>query len=178
MATGHAGFEEGFRLEMLELRARHAELIDMTSYGDAVDYGRRAARSALAGAIWEKSLGDRYNTTEVGKLLDVSRQALHKRVAAGKLLGIASRSTTWFPTWQFERVNDRTRVRPIVEQLLAVFQEKLGEVQPRTVVSWVTTPQEALLGGETPLELILQNDPAANERLLRAADRAVSRLAQ
>jgi len=87
----------GFADEVARLPA---EVIVMLAPDEARSLGRRCARSGLASLIWASRLGDTLNTTEVSKRLKISRQALAKRMAAGTVLGIPGRTTTYYPIWQ------------------------------------------------------------------------------
>ena len=140
---------------------------------DAIELGRRAARYALAPLLWRVAAGDVLNTSEVTELLDVSRQALAKRVRHRSLLAIAGRGMTYFPVWQFDL--DRHEVRPIVKDVLQIFLETLGDVDPLMVVSWSRSPQYEELDGLTPQEWIEKG--GADDALKLSAKRAASSLA-
>ena len=139
----------------------------------AYDYGYRAARFAIAPAVWAKAVGDRFDTAALMAWLGVSRQALHKRTAAGSLIEIPGRRTTYYPKWQFDL--EARDVRPVVRQLTAAFMEELGEANPIVIAAWATTPQEDLHG----LSAAEAIDKGLDEsELIRAAHRAAGRLAE
>lgn len=111
------------------------------------------------------------NTTTAGLLLGVSRQALHKSVAAGRLFGVPGRGTTWFPAWQFTA--DR-RVRPVVRAILAAFAAEDARVDPWAVLSWSGTAQPEL-DGARPADRIADGGPEGP--VLTAAGQAARALA-
>lgn len=164
---------KNFEAELYGATAEHL-LEEVVSEDQAIEYARQAARGVLAPLAWSKAVGSRLNTTEVVTLLDVTRQALAKRVAAGTLLGLPGRGTTYYPTWQFDF--ERRVVRPEVGDVLDIFAETAADVDPLTIATWATTPQPEDLGGETPagwLEGGLDPGPVF-EAVRRAAKRLAS----
>lgn len=168
--------EEGFQQEfnsLLDSRPEVGDALAMLGSEEAEELGRRAARTLLAPVLWRALAGDVFDTTQVCELLDISRQAIAKRVRHQSLLGIPGQRTTYFPVWQFDL--DRSEVRPVVKDVLRVFHEALGTVDPLVVVSWSRSPQHDELEGLSPQEWI---EKGRDERTLRlAAQRAATALA-
>lgn len=152
----------------------HAELLGKLDDEEVVRLGQRAAAQVLASARWSQVAGDRLETTQVARLLGVTRQALAKRQSTGSLLGLSGDGTTWYPTWQFDI--DEARIRPEVRDLIGAFRERLDNVDPLVIAAWATTPQDEDLSGETPAQwLRAGRDP---DPLRRAAERAAAHLAR
>lgn len=167
--------EEGFEQEFSSiLRSRAGVEEGLLSLGDqeAVDLGRRAAREALAPLLWKTLAGDVIDTTQVGELLEISRQAINKRVRHRSLLALRGQRTTYFPTWQFDL--DRRQVRPVVKDVLQVFADALGEFDPLMVVSWSHSPQYEELDGLTPQEWVEKD--GSDDALKLSAKRAAAAL--
>lgn len=141
---------------------------------EAVRLGRRAAEQVLAAASWSQIVGDRLDTTQVARLLGVTRQALAKRQTTGSLLGLPGDGTTWYPTWQFDI--DAARIRPEVRDLIGAFRDRLDDVDPLVIAAWATTSQDEDLAGDAPVQwLRAGRDP---DQLRQAAERAAARLAR
>lgn len=135
---------------------------------DAISYALGAARS-------RRLLGeDRLDTSDTALLLGVTRQALHKRVRAGIILGVPGRGTTWFPAWQFGP--DRT-TRPVIARVLSAFAtaDPDRRADPWNVLSWADTAQPEL-NGARPADAIADGDH--DEQVLDAAVAAARDLAQ
>ena len=176
MADVQGSFEEGFRYGLAELLVEMPELekaLQDIAAEEAVEYGRTAARQAVAPALWRMLAGEVLSTEQVRELLGVSRQALNKRVTKGTLLGLPGERTTLFPAWQFDASGE---VRPAVSVVLREFRDRLGDdVDPRIVLSWASARQPEL-EGEAPADWIrADGDTAA---LKRAAERAAEALAR
>lgn len=168
--------EEGFEREvssMVHSREGLAEALAGLDDSDAFELGRRGAREALAPLVWRAVAGEVLDTTQLTELLQVSRQAIAKRVRHHSLLAVAGRGVTYFPIWQFDL--DERRVRPVVKEMLDVFADALGDVDPLIVLSWARSPQHDELEGLTPQEWIEKD---GNEEALKlAARRAAASLA-
>ena len=156
----------------VEALASDAEPLGKLETHEAKRLGRRAASQVLAAARWSQVVGDRLDTTQVTRLLGVTRQALAKRQQTGSLLGLPGDGTTWYPTWQFDAAD--ARIRPEVRDLIGAFRDRLDKVDPLLIAAWATTPQEEDLAGDTPAHwLRAGRDP---DQLRRAAERAATRL--
>jgi transcriptional regulator of acetoin/glycerol metabolism len=170
--------EKGFQEELGQILSENQHdirflLEEQVPEDVALDLGRRAARHALAPLLWKAVVGDVLDTSQVAELLDVSRQALSKRVRNHSLLAIPGRGITYFPKWQFDI--DQGEVRPVVKDVLHQFASALGQFDPLVVVSWSRSPQHEELDGLTPQEWIEKG--GGNEPLTLSAQRAASKLA-
>jgi hypothetical protein len=162
-------------IQAFQRRIANSPFLDGVDEHEARRLGREAAEVVLRPLVWRHLLGeDRLDTTQVARLLGVTRQAIHKRVQAGHLFGVPGRGTTWFPAWQFDV--EGTRVYPVVPQLLTVWNESLGpeKLDPVAILSWSRTPQPEL-DGRTPDEWIALGKPDAE--VLEAARQAAQALA-
>lgn len=157
---------EGFNERLVALLKRHEKLLGDLDDEAAKARGAEGADAALAPLIWAAAVGERWPTSTVTEFLHVTRQALHKRLAKGTILGLPGNGTTWFPTWQFDA--DAREVRPIVGEVLAAFRDELGSADPFTVASWATSPQPEL--GMSPEDWLASGkDPAEVVRVARRA---------
>lgn len=173
MADTVSLLEQGFLDGVAALLERVPELEDVlgeASPDEVRAHGYDAAQRALAPLVWRAVTGEALTTEQVRHLLGVSRQALHKRIAAGSLIGVPFDRTTLFPTWQF----DGDGIRAIVSAIVDTFRREVGEdVDPRMIASWATTPQPEL-DDETPAEFLRHHrDDVA---VVRAAERAAAAL--
>lgn len=159
---------------VLKAVGAEAHSLDRLSADDALDVGFQAARSALASLRWSQVIGERLSTTEVTDLLQVSRQALAKRVQSGSLFALPGLRTTWYPAWQFDRA--RRDVRHCVRDIVAEFRNALDkDVDPFTVATWMNTPNDEL-DGITPAAWIVNRTTPAP--VIDSAREFAARLAQ
>jgi hypothetical protein len=164
-----AALKEGFGERLVALVDRHKDAISELSVDDARRLGAQGADAAVAPLVWAVAIGERWPTTTVTEFLHVTRQALHKRVVNGTVLGVPGRGTTWFPVWQFDL--EAHEVRPVVAEVIAAFREELGSVDPLVIASWATTnqpefsmsPEDWLAAGKDPAEVVLIAGRAASE---------------
>lgn len=167
-----AGLCEGFNERLGALLERHGKLLSDLSYEEAKGLGGQGADAAVAPLIWVAAVGDRWSTSTVTEFLHVTRQALHKRLAKGTILGLPGTGTTWFPVWQFDA--ERREVRPIAAEVIAAFREELGPPDPFLVASWATSPQPEL--EMSPEDWLSSGkDPAEVVRVARRAAAELSR---
>jgi hypothetical protein len=164
----------GFRAQ-LALYPDH--LIANVALERASSYGRRAARAAIAPAIWVVRGQERWDTGEAVAHLGISRQALAKRVANGTLIGLPGKGTTYYPVWQFDLSADPPRVRPAIAAALTAWAEEAGRVDPFAITAWAGTEQTEL-GDATPIALLDKGTADADERVVFSARVAAARLAQ
>jgi hypothetical protein len=169
MADSLDNMIKGFR-DALEA-APHELIVDVQPEL-AYEYGRQAAKAALAPIAWAAAVGDFLDTSQATAVLGVSRQALNKRLAAGSLIGLPAQGTTHFPKWQFDMEAGAVRVE--VRDITLPFLEELGTVDHFVVAAWAQTEQSDL-NGATPSAWVL--DGKDRGKLLRAARRAATRLA-
>lgn len=142
--------------------------------GEATRLGRAAAERVLASIRWTQIVGDQIDTTQATKILGVTRQALAKRQESGSILGIPGDGTTWYPTWQFDRVG--ATVRPEVREIIGAFRDQLGDVDTFVIAAWATTPQPEDLDDLTPARWLIEGRDSS--RLRAAAERAAAGLAR
>lgn len=161
---------DGFMERIGVLVERHKEAVSALSDEDARQLGAQGADAALAPVVWAAAVGERWPTTMVAEFLHVTRQALHKRIANGTVLGLPGRGTTWFPTWQFDL--DAHEIRSVVADVIAAFVDELGTVNPLVIASWVTTTQPEL--GLSPEEWL--NAGKDQAEVVRIAKRAAAEL--
>jgi len=164
------------------LAAAFAEGVnDVWASGDideaVIDSARDAGRRFAAGRRWAEVTGDRIDTATARKLLDITRQALHRRIQAGTLIAVPGTSTSWFPTWQFTTGSkEELQVRPVVARIVQAFRDLLGDdLSPFDLISWADTPQPEL-DGVAPREWV--KDGGDDEPVVLAAERAAAALAQ
>ncbi|MDV2981619.1 UNVERIFIED_CONTAM: hypothetical protein Q9R71_31040 [Actinomycetes bacterium ARC8] len=87
-------------------------------------------------------VGPFYDTAGLTSWLVVTRQALEKRIAAGKLLAcVTSDRVRLYPVWQF---TDSGKLLPGLAEVLAALRQ--GTVDGWTIAAWLTTPVEELDG--------------------------------
>jgi hypothetical protein len=166
MSDAASGLSEGFTERLGMLLDRHAKVLANLGYEDARALGAQGAEAAIAPLIWDAAVGERWPTATVTEFLHVTRQALHKRLGTGTILGLPGRGTTWFPVWQFDL--DAHRVRPIAADVITAFRDELGAADPFVVASWATSPQPEL--EMSPEEwLVSGKDPAEVVRVARRA---------
>jgi hypothetical protein len=171
MGDSIAALQEGFNERLNALLDRHKELVLQLSVEQARGLGAQGADAAVAPVIWSAAVGERWPTTTVTEFLHVTRQALHKRVVNGSVIGLPGRGTTWFPVWQFDL--NAHEVRAVVADIVKTFRDELG-ADPFVIASWATTDQPEL--GISPEEwLTAGKDPT---EVVRIAQRTASELAR
>ena len=146
----------------------------MTDGLDAIKIGNDAAEAAVSALAWSDAVGERYDTSQVCRMLSVTRQALAQRQQKGSLIGLPGNRTTWCPAWQFD-VRTR-RIRSVVPDVVAAFREHLDPCSSAVIAAWATNPQPEDLAGSTPADWIRQG---RNEQMVvTAAGRAAEYFAQ
>lgn len=172
MGDAIAGLHEGFEARIAVLWEGWEDVLSYLTYEDGLRLGAEGADAAMAPIIWAAAVGERWPTSTVTVFLGITRQALHKRVVNGTVLGLPGRGTTWFPVWQFDP--DAHEVRPVVAEVIAAFRDELGGIDPLLIASWAMTdqpelamsPEQWLAAGKDPTEVA------------RIAKRAAAELAQ
>jgi hypothetical protein len=97
---------------------------------------------------------------EVGDLLGVTRQAVAKARAAGRLVGLPTgRGTYLYPSWQFDRDGALHGLRAV--------REALDDADPWTLTAFMVAPNSRL-DGDTPLAALRRGDVEAAVRAARA----------
>lgn len=171
MADTYEGLIEGFERGVRNLPK---EVLAELPPGAAFQLGLKAARAAVAPLIWTRAVGYCLETAEATQVLGISRQALSKRVANGSLLGFPRRGTTAFPAWQFNLAFDGGTIWPEVREILSIFVEEVGRLDPYAIAAWAATPSEDL-GGLSPADWLAKG--GRQEPLFQAARRTAGRLA-
>lgn len=101
--------------------------------------------------VWSVAIEDVWTTPEVAQFLDISRQAINRRVKTRKLLGYSGGSTTLFPAWQFD--DEGGDARPEVAELLEVLP---ADVDMAVVAQWAVTELDD--SGRTPAGLLIHSE--------------------
>ncbi len=142
-ARGWGAVVQGFATAL----ATGEALVGDLEPAEAAELGAQAARNLLNGCRWAAAVGERWNTSTVTELLGVSRQALAKRLRNHTLLGLVGTTTTWFPTWQFDRA--RHEVHDVVRSVLGAFYDLDEDTNPLVIASWAQTAQpDELVGAD------------------------------
>jgi hypothetical protein len=162
---------QGFNDELWKQNVLEQHPPDLAD-AELLELGRRAARHAVAPLLWSAEVGDRWDVRRVTEFLDVSRQAVYKRVRSGSLLGLQGAGTTWFPVWQFDP--ERRVVRHVVALIVDAFRRADPDVDPLIIAAWATTPNP-YLNGEAPATVICT--AGNDERVATIAARAARGLA-
>jgi hypothetical protein len=157
----------------VERMSSEVELFEKVDEDEARQLAETAADQVIASLRWSQAVGDRLDTTQVTHLIRVTRQALAKRQVSGSLLGLPGRTTTWYPTWQFDMTEHR--IRPEVRDIVGAFRDQLENPDPFVIASWANTPQVDL-DDVTPAQWLAAGYDART--LSEAAQRAAARLAQ
>lgn len=157
---------------LAQLRA--AQLSVGMQRADAVKIGNDAAEAAVSALAWSDAVGERYDTSQVCRMLSVTRQALAQRQQKGSLIGLPGNRTTWYPAWQFD-VRAR-RIRSVVPDIVAAFREHLDPCSSAVIAAWATNPQLEDLAGSTPADWIRQGRD--EHMVVTAAGRAAEHFAQ
>ena len=123
--------------------------------------------------LWMEHLGAFYDTDAVRSLLaregePVSRQAVHKRKGLMTLTTGSGRVV--YPAFQFRG----RQLAPGLDRVLNELPEPL--VSRWTVASWLVDPERDL-GGERPIEVLFDEDPAGLDAVVRVAGHWAAQLA-
>jgi hypothetical protein len=119
------------------------------------------ARGAEVKGQLAEAAGGLLSAEAVGKLLDISRAAVDKRRAAGKLLALRVRGDWAYPAIQFRD----GEVLDGIPEVLAGMRETTGW----SVLSFLLAEHDAL-GARTPIAALRAGDLPAVMRLLAAHD--------
>lgn len=109
--------------EQLKLTCQLSDAIEQksTSEGDAsAQTAEGASLASLQAAILAKA-GERLTLTDAAKRLDVSRQALHKRIKSGSALGVMVGGQLIVPSAQFVKGADGCEIVAGLKRVLAHF---------------------------------------------------------
>lgn len=119
------------------------------------------ARGAEVRARLTKAAGGMLSADDVGRVLGISRQAVDKRRAAGRLLALRIRGDWHYPAAQFHD----GETLPGLEEVIA----GMREASPWSVLDFLLAPDDAL-DGRSPLTALRARDVAAVRRLLAARE--------
>ena len=121
------------------------------------------ARGGAVRASLAEAAGGMLSADGAGNALGISRQAVDKRRAAGKLLAVRVRGDWHYPSAQFHD----GEVLPGIEAVIA----GMPDASAWSVLDFLLAPDDAL-GGRSPLAALRAGDVAAVRRLLgsREAD--------
>ena len=114
-------------------------------------------------ALLERA-GGALSLTQATKLLGVSRQALHKRIAAGTALGMMIGNEIAVPKLQFSEKGGRHEIVPGVGSVTKLFKD--NKAGPWMALQFLVDPDPNL--GTSPIEALRAGD----ERLVEQAARA------
>lgn len=117
------------------------------------------ARGAAVKADLAEQAGGLLSAEAAGRLLGISRAAVDKRRATGRLLALRIRSDWHYPACQFRG----DEVLPGLAEVLAAMAEASGW----SILSFLLAPDDAL-AGSAPLDLLRQGHLAPLRRLLAA----------
>lgn len=177
MADAYAALEEGLKLglnEAVELLDHEPSPLQGLGWDELVEIGRRSVHLALAPILWDQRLGPMLDTAQVCERLGVTRQAVAKAVAAGRLVSLPAGRTRRFPIWQF-RTGEQFEIRSEVGEIVSLFRHFFPEVRGLQVASWAMTSQPEL-DGSTPATWLESGRPF--QPLGDAARRTAAALSQ
>lgn len=117
------------------------------------------ARGAEIRTRLAEAAGGMLSADDAAKALGISRQAVDKRRAAGKLLAVRVRGDWHYPSAQFRD----GEVLAGIEQVIS----GLPDASPWSVLDFLLAPDDAL-GGRSPLAVLRAGDAAPIRRLLAA----------
>lgn len=181
MADALASLKEGLERGLSEIVELHGVELDAAiDEGDLEsvrEIGRRAAALAASSLLWQHRVGGQLvDTAWVCEHLNVTRQAVAKKVATGQLIALPGGRSRQYPTWQFTAAIDTPAlVLADVPRIIAAFREVYPDTTPVQIAAWANKVQPEL-EGRTPADWIDTGQPP--EPLVLAARRAAAALAQ
>ncbi len=119
------------------------------------------ARGANVRARLAEAAGGMLSADDAGRVLGITRQAVDKRRAAGKLLAVRVRGDWHYPAAQFLD----GEALPGVEEVIA----GMADASAWSVLDFLLAPDDAL-GGRSPLAVLRAGDVALVRRLLAARE--------
>jgi hypothetical protein len=129
--------------------------------GDSPNSG--ASFEGVSEALLERA-GGSLSLTQATKLLGVSRQALHKRIAAGTALGMMIGNEIAVPKLQFSEKGGRQEILAGIGTVMKLFKD--SEAGPWMALQFLLDPDPNL--GKSPIDALRAGD----ERLVVQAARA------
>lgn len=119
-------------------------------------FARRAIASVPRSNPLADSIGDFYDTAGLVQWLDISKQAIAKRVAKQHMVGCKTADGHWvYPAWQFD---DHGEVINGVTEVLDVL---LGQRDPWAAARWFVIPSPYLPGELSAIEWLSRGDDPA-----------------
>jgi hypothetical protein len=113
--------------------------------------------------------GEPLTSAAVAQLLGVTRQAVAKARAEGRLLGLpTSRGRYVYPSWQFGPSGPWPGLRVVRETLAAGEGHTLGNDDPWLLAAFMVSPNSRL-NGDTPLAVLRRGRAEDIEVVVRAA---------
>jgi hypothetical protein len=131
--------------------------------GDNSTRSQVDAFEGVSSALLQRA-GGSLSLTQATKLLGVSRQALHKRIAAGTALGMMIGSEIAVPKLQFSETGGRQEILPGIGSVTKLFKDT--QAGPWMALQFLVDPDPNL--GKSPIEALR----AGEDRLVEQAARA------
>lgn len=122
-----------------------------------------ASFEGVSEALLERA-GGSLSLTQATKLLGVSRQALHKRIAAGTALGMMVGNEIAVPKLQFSEQGGRQEILPGVGTVTRLFKDSAAG--PWMALQFLVEPDPNL--GKSPIEALRAGDESLVEHAARA----------
>lgn len=152
--------EQERKLMDLLTRSVHRRFADARAAGvpaDVFDDIESIARSMTAAlptvGVYDQLVGPFYDTAGLTQWRGVSRQAIHKAVAAGSVIACQLEGGQWvYPTWQF------TEAKTTHPALLALWAILRPAADPWTCATWLCSPQPDL-GDRTAVDWVKEGRP-------------------
>ncbi|WP_182349059.1 hypothetical protein [Tomitella gaofuii] len=145
-------------IDHLVVRADVASTLDAQTVA-----GRMIASVPLQLHPFDEAAGPFYDSAGLEKWFDISRQAIDKRVRAGKLIAAQlDGGRRVYPAWQF---TPEAQVHPA---LLPTWRILRAHGDPWTAILWLTTPNPTLDGDSAADWLTAGRDPKPVEAAARA----------
>lgn len=139
---------------------------DIENVQDTEGLASRMASMVPRATNFADLVGPVYSTKALTKMWGITRAAVSKKAATGKLLALKVEGENLFPLFQFKGAEIRDDVITLVHILRA-------EVDPFTIAQWLLAPLEEC-GGRTAIELL---DAGERDAAETAANRAARRWA-
>lgn len=150
------------------VRRRFADARAAAVPADVFDDVESIARSMTAAlptvGVYDKLVGPFYDTAGLTQWRGVSRQAIHKAVAAGTVIACQLDGGRWvYPTWQF------TDSRTTHPHLAALWSTLRATADPWNCAIWLRTPQPEL-GDRSAVDWVTEGHPLGPVLELARAD--------
>ncbi|UDF21577.1 hypothetical protein [Rhodococcus qingshengii] len=131
-------------------------------FADVESIARSMAAALPIIGVYDHLVGPFYDTTGLAQWQGVSRQAVNKAVAAGRLIACRLDGRRWvYPTWQF------TGTKTVHPHLISLWTTLRTSSDPWTCAAWLRSPQSEL-GDRSAVDWIIDGHPL--EKALELAD--------